>query len=101
MLSAIREVYDGGAPITSSVARKMVDYFRIIRPMTPVTTVLSEREENALKLLAEGLMYKEIAQRLGVSVPSVRTYLHRVYDKLHVTNRTEAIVKYLNVSSKG
>ena len=57
LLSAIREVYEGGAPITSSVARKMVDYFRIIRPMTPVTTALSEREENALKFLAEGLMY--------------------------------------------
>ena len=43
----------------------------------------------------------EIAERLGVSVASVRTYLHRVYDKLHVTNRTEAVIKYLNVSSKG
>ena len=96
LLASIHEVHAGGSPISSSVARKMVDYFRMTRPLAPVAGTLSEREEATLKLLAEGLMYKEIAERLGVSMASVRTYLHRVYEKLHVSNRTEAIMRYLN-----
>ena len=94
VLTAIHEVYSGGSPITSSVARKMVDFFRVIHPASPAAETLSSREEETLKLLAEGLMYKEIADRLRVSTGSVRTYLHRVYEKLHVTNRTEAVLRY-------
>ena len=94
VVTAIREVFAGGPPITSSVARKMVDFFRVIHPASPAAETLSSREEATLKLLAEGLMYKEIADRLGVSTGSVRTYLHRVYEKLHVTNRTEAVLRY-------
>ncbi len=96
LLGAIREVYAGGSPITSSVARKMVDYFRLIQPVAAASEMLSNRETATLQLLAEGLMYKEIAVRMEVSISSVRTYLHRVYEKLHVTNRTQAVLKYLN-----
>ena len=96
LVSAIREVHEGGSPITSSVARKMVDYFRLIHPVLPVAGMLSEREEATLQLLAEGLMYKEIAERLGISIGTVGTFVHRLYEKLHVTNRTDAVLRYLN-----
>ncbi|MEI6646502.1 MAG: response regulator transcription factor [bacterium] len=97
LLTSIREVHEGGAPFSSTVARKMVDYFQAVRPLASATENLSPRETETLKLLSEGLMYKEIAASLGVSVPSVRTYLHRIYEKLHVVNRTEAVVKYLGL----
>ena len=96
LLAAIQDVYEGGSPITSSVARKMVDYFRMTHPVAPAAGALSDREESTLKMLAEGLMYKEIADRLGVSIGTVRTFVHRVYEKLHVTNRTDAVLRYLN-----
>lgn len=100
LVNAIREVHEGGSPITSSVARKMVDYFRLIHPVLPDAGTLSEREETTLQLLAEGLMYKEIAERLGISIGTVGTFVHRLYEKLHVTNRTDAVLRYLNREAK-
>jgi len=94
LLESIREVAAGGSPISGSVARKIVDFFRT-RPAAPVAAeVLAPREREVLKLLADGCPYKEIASTMQVSLGTVRTYIERIYEKLHVHSRTEAVVKY-------
>ncbi len=95
LLDAIREVAAGGSPISGSVARKMVDFFRT-RPAAPGGVAsLAPREREVLKLLADGCPYKEIASAMNVSLGTVRTYIERIYEKLHVHNRTDAVVKFL------
>ena len=93
LLDSIREVAAGGSPISGSVARKIVDFFRN-KPAVPSVDVLAPRERQVLKLLAEGHPYKEIADAMQVSIGTVRTYIQRIYEKLHVHSRTEAVVKY-------
>jgi len=95
LLDAIREVAAGGSPISGSVARKMVAYFRSQPAMPGGAVVLAPREREVLKLLADGCPYKEIAEAMQVSLGTVRTYIERIYDKLHVHNRTDAVVKFL------
>ncbi len=87
LLEAIREVHAGGSPMSSSIARKVVASFRHAH--------LSPREETVLDLLAKGFTYKLIADQLGISIDTIRTYLRRIYEKLHVQSRTEAVAKYL------
>lgn len=95
LLESIREVAAGGSPISGSVARKMVDFFRT-RPAAPGGVAsLAPREREVLKLLADGCPYKEIASAMNVSLGTVRTYIERIYEKLHVHNRTDAVVKFL------
>jgi DNA-binding NarL/FixJ family response regulator len=90
---AIRDVRDGGAPMTPEIARRVVETF--YRPAAePNGERLTKREAEILDALAHGLANKEIADRLGLSVETVRVHLRRVYDKLHVRSRTEAVVKY-------
>ena len=96
LLDAIREVSRGGSPMSTHIARLVVQSFQ--RPMAAVsepTQDLSEREREVLDLLSQGLMYKEIAEKLGISFETVRTYIRRVYEKLHVRTRTEAVAKAL------
>lgn len=95
LVDAIREVAAGGSPISGSVARKMVDFFRS-RPATPDdTSSLAPREREVLKLLADGCPYKEIASAMKVSLGTIRTYIERIYEKLHVHSRTEAVMKFM------
>lgn len=97
MLAAIAEVQQGGAPMTSEVARKVVQSFRRA-PAAPVvveTAKLTQREEEILNLLAQGFVTKEIASRLGISFFTAQTHLKNIYEKLHVRSRTEAVIKYL------
>ena len=95
LLEAIREVAAGGSPISGSVARKIVDFFRT-KPAEPgELTSLAPRERDVLRLLADGCPYKEIAAAMQVSLGTVRTYIGRIYEKLHVHNRTDAVRKYL------
>ena len=95
ILSAIREIKEGGAPMTSQIARKVVESFR--KPAAvPRVEELSEREQEILELLAKGYVTKEIAGKLSVSVNTIRTHLQHIYDKLHVRSRTEAVIKYLD-----
>ncbi|HXF09208.1 MAG TPA: response regulator transcription factor [Desulfuromonadaceae bacterium] len=92
---AIAQVHSGGAPMSMQIARKVVDHFyQIQQPKSDVDT-LSQREHEVLTLLAKGFLYKEIADQLNISLGSVRTYLMRIYEKLHVQSRTEATVKFL------
>lgn len=94
LLEAITEARMGGAPMTRKIARKVVQYFHQLGIASPEAAVLSKREQETLALLAEGFRYKEIAEKMGISFNTVREYVHSVYRKLHVTSRTEAIIKY-------
>ncbi|HWX20444.1 MAG TPA: response regulator transcription factor [Candidatus Binatia bacterium] len=95
ILHAIQEVKQGGAPMSSQIARRVVQSFR----ESPIGAVkdqkLSQREEEILQHLSKGYSTKEIADRLSVSVNTVRTHLQHIYEKLHVRSRTEAVVKFL------
>lgn len=95
LLAAIREVSRGGSPMSTHIARLVVQSFQ--RPVAAPEPVeeLSEREREVLDLLSQGLMYKEIAGKLGIGFETVRTYIRRIYEKLHVRTRTEAVAKAL------
>jgi DNA-binding NarL/FixJ family response regulator len=95
LIEAIREVKDGGSPMSASIARKVVQSFRAAPAKGDETMDLSQREREVLDGLAEGLAYKQIAGQLGVSIHTVRNYIRRIYEKLHVCSRTEAVAKFL------
>jgi DNA-binding NarL/FixJ family response regulator len=96
LLQAIREVQAGGSPMSSSIARKVVASFQKAgRAAVEKQSHLSPREEMVLDRLAKGLTYKQIADQLGISIDTIRTYLRRIYEKLHVQSRTEAVAKYV------
>lgn len=99
VIEAIREVYTGGAPMTAQIARRVVERFRAAAPdrhqaQTP-EWALTNRESEVLSLLAQGHLYKEIAGQLEISIETVRKHLGRIYKKLHVKSRTEAVLKFL------
>ncbi|HEY6503435.1 MAG TPA: response regulator transcription factor [Chitinophagaceae bacterium] len=93
ILESIKELNQGGSPMSSNIARKLLNIFldekKIIKK-----DILTERENEVLQLLADGLLYKEIAERLNIVHGTVRQHIHNIYDKLHVQNRTEAVNKY-------
>jgi DNA-binding NarL/FixJ family response regulator len=91
---AIKQVFDGGSPMSSHIARKVVQYFHQVPAPNEIAT-LSKREEEVLHHLAQGYLYKEIADRLSISIDTVRKHLNSIYNKLHVHSRTDAVVKYL------
>jgi DNA-binding NarL/FixJ family response regulator len=95
LLEAIVEVREGGSPMSSSIARKVVASFQQANQTQEKETHLSSREQMVLECLAKGFTYKYTADQLGVSIDTVRTYIRRVYEKLHVQSRTEAVAKYL------
>ncbi len=95
LLRAIQEVHEGGSPMSSSIARKVVASFQKAKPTSEKQTHLSPREEMVLDYLAKGFAYKQIADQLGISVETIRSYLRRICEKLHVQSRTEAVAKYL------
>ena len=95
VVQAVREVNDGGSPMSMSVARRVVRHFRLQNPAKEALgTELSTREFGVLELLAQGLLYKEIAARLDISEGSVKQHIHRIYGKMHVQNRTEAVNRF-------
>jgi DNA-binding NarL/FixJ family response regulator len=95
LLEAIREVHRGGSPMTTHIARKVVLSFQQTAASAPPTENLSPREQEVLDLLAQGFLYKEIAEKLGISYETVHTYIRRIYEKLQVRTRTEAVAKFL------
>jgi DNA-binding NarL/FixJ family response regulator len=97
MLEAIKELYEGGAPMSSQIARKVVSAFQ----SKPANTnqdhsldVLTKREKEILEMLSKGLVYKEISAQLNISSETVRKHVYNVYAKLHVSNRVEAVNKF-------
>jgi len=95
LLEAIREVHEGGSPMSAPIARKIVQSLQASSTPHDEKTELSPREREVLNGLAEGHAYKQIAEQLGVSIHTVRNYIRRIYEKLHVRSRTEAVAKYL------
>ncbi len=96
ILEAIRDVFAGESPFSGPIARKMAMYFREERETQNERETLSPRETEVLKLLAAGYIHKEVADRLDLTVPTVRTYVRRICFKLHVRSKVEAIIKYLS-----
>jgi DNA-binding NarL/FixJ family response regulator len=97
MLEAIRELYDGGAPMSSQIARKVVVAFQhqsVNNSTGEDLDMLSAREKEILEFLSRGLMYKEIASQLFLSPETVRKHVYHIYEKLHVNNRVAAVNKF-------
>jgi DNA-binding NarL/FixJ family response regulator len=95
LLDAIREVMTGGSPMTTHIARKVVQSFQKTGASAEPEANLSAREQEVLDCLAKGFLYKEIAEKLGISYETVHTYVRRIYEKLQVRTRTEAVAKFL------
>jgi len=99
LIEAIREMQRGGSPMTTHIARLVVQSFQKSAAPAPAAdddlSVLSEREQQVLDLLAQGLIYKEIAEKLNIGYETVHTYIRRIYEKLQVRTRTEAVAKFL------
>lgn len=93
LVESLKELYTGGSPMSSSIARKLVSVFRDREKEARPVQALSDRENEILQLLAKGLLYKEIADQLSIATNTVRQHIHKIYEKLHVQNRTEAINK--------
>ncbi len=90
---SLKELYEGGSPMSANIARKLVTLFQDTGKKTVSIDILSNRENEILHLLSKGLLYKEIADQLQITTGTVRQHIHNIYDKLHVQNRTEAINK--------
>jgi len=93
ILRAIHDLYNGGSPMSPFIARKVINSFQ--QPaINEVHSLLSLREKNVLELLSKGLLYKEIAEELGVGTETVKKHLKNIYQKLHVQNKIEAVNKF-------
>jgi DNA-binding NarL/FixJ family response regulator len=96
LISAIKEAYDGGSPMTPQIARRVVQHFQQAPEPASDVKKLSPREKDVLDQLAKGFRYKEIVDNLGISSGTLHSYIRNIYEKLHVHSRTEAVVKFLN-----
>ncbi len=101
LVKSIKEVHEGGSAITSSIARKMISHFSATQKKSSQDASqrkesfgITDREEELLTLLAQGLQYKEVADQLFIAVRTVKSHIYRIYEKLQVDNRTEAVNKY-------
>ncbi len=95
IIESVRELYKGGSPMSPSIARRIIDVFKKLQ-VTPVLSALplTTRELELLELLSKGMLYKEIADQLGITIGTVKQHIHKIYDKLQVSNKTEAINKF-------
>lgn len=100
LISAIDQVYAGGAPMTMQIARKVVEHFTRAKSPPADLEKLTPREHEVLALLAKGFLYKEISDQLGISLHTFRSHQRAIYEKLHVHSRTEATVKYFGGERK-
>ncbi len=95
LLEAICDVHGGGSPMSSSIARKVVTSFQRSNRPDGEKTHFTSREQMVLDCFAKGLTYKQTAEQLNISIDTIRTYVRRVYEKLHVQSATEAVAKYM------
>ena len=94
LLAAVRDAFAGGAPMSSHIARKVVQHFHLLGPAPEEAENLSPREKQVLDLLASGFIYKEIGDQLGIGVETVRTYVKNICQKMHVRSRLEAVARH-------
>lgn len=94
LVDAIHDIAAGGAPLSSHIARKVVEYFHLMGPADPMTKALSPREQEVLTLLASGFIYKEIAKKLNIQMDTVRGYVKTACEKMHVRSRIELVAKH-------
>jgi DNA-binding NarL/FixJ family response regulator len=98
LLAAVKDVYAGGAPMTSNIARKVVQSFKRVTPTArPTAENLSPRELDVLNNLVKGFSYKETAEAMGLSYSTVHSHIEHIYHKLHVRSRAQAVARYLKV----
>ena len=97
LVAALREVHAGGSPMSSNIARKVVQNLQQPKQAIKPTAELSKRENEVLALLAQGYLYKEIADALGIGLDTVNTYIRRIYEKLHVHSRAQAVAVMANL----
>ncbi len=97
LIEALQEVHAGGSPMSSNIARKVVQSFQRPAHQPSEAMKLSARELEVLELLARGYLYKEIAELLKISRPTVNTYIRRIYEKLHVHSRSQAVAKFTHI----
>ena len=97
LLAAIKDVHGGGSPMSSNIARKIVQSFQRFSSSPAAPDNLSPREREVLELLARGYLYKEIADQLHISVPTVNTHIRRIYEKLHVRSRSQAVARFTHI----
>ncbi|MBU6409940.1 MAG: response regulator transcription factor [Verrucomicrobia bacterium] len=95
LVQAIADVHAGGAPMTAQVARQVVEHFHAIRKPASDVEKLTAREKEILGLLVKGFLYKEISDKLGISMSTVSMHLQHIYEKLHVQSRAAATAKFL------
>lgn len=95
LLLDIQLLSEGGSPMSSGIARRVVETFHQTARNAAEVDPLTARERETLSLLAQGYRYREIAERLGITFDTVRTHIRHIYEKMHVRSRTEATVKYL------
>jgi DNA-binding NarL/FixJ family response regulator len=98
LLEAVKDVAAGGSPMSSNIARKVVQSFQRIGTQTANQNVLSPREREVLAFMARGYLYKEICDSLKISLPTVNTHIRRIYEKLQVHSRSQAVAKFTQVS---
>lgn len=98
LLIALQDVHAGGSPMSSNIARKVVQSFRREVPTLNESANLTPRELEVLQLLACGDLYKEIADHLKISIPTVNTHVRNIYEKLHVRSRAQAVAKFVNIN---
>jgi DNA-binding NarL/FixJ family response regulator len=95
LLEAIQDVHGGGSPMSSSIARKVVGSFQRSNPVGTEKVSFTSREQMVLDCFAKGMTYKQTADHLTISIDTIRTYVRRIYEKLHVQSATEAVAKYM------
>ncbi len=98
LLEAVGDLYRGGSPMSSEIARRVVASFQKTTAPSPELAALTPREKEILDLLAKGYLYKEIAAELFISIETVKRHIHNIYEKLHVQTRTEALNKVFRMN---
>jgi len=98
LVQAVEQVHAGGAPMSLQIARRVINFFHQNKKPASELEQLTAREQDVLRLLAKGYLYKEIADQLSISMSTVRTHVSAVYEKLHVHSRTEAAMKLVERS---
>ena len=93
IMDALQELYEGGSPMSTQIARKVIKSFQQRNHLNEESNLLTPKEKEVLELLSKGFLYKEISEKLHISLNTVKQHIHKTYLKLHVCNRTEAVIK--------